>query len=198
MVIALCGRSGSGKSAVSAALKDRGAYVIDADKIGREIMCGDVLEKIKKRFPDCFSNGELLRRRLAERVFSDENELKALNGITHPEIKRKIVNEISVKSKDFDIITVDAALLIEAGMANLADFTVSVVAPDELRKERIMLRDGISEKEAELRISAQNPDDFYISATDYCVNNDGSVPVSRLADDILERSRAFAKSKDGI
>ena len=83
-------------------------------------------------------------------------------------------------------------------MADLADFTVSVVAPDELRKERIMLRDGISEKEAELRISAQNPDDFYISATDYCVNNDGSVPVSRLADGILERSRAFAKSKDGI
>lgn len=198
MVIALCGRSGSGKSAVSAALNDRGAYVIDADKIGREIMCGDVLEKVKKRFPDCFSNGELLRRRLAERVFSDENELEALNNITHPEIKRKIINEIRVKSKDFDIITVDAAVLIEAGMADTADFKVAVVAPDELRKERIMLRDGISEKEASLRISAQNSDDFYVSAADYCVNNDGSVPLSKIADDILERSRAFAKSKCGI
>lgn len=198
MVIALCGRSGSGKSAVSAALEKKGAYVIDADKIGKNIMSGKVLEKVRKCFPDCFSGGVLVRTKLAAKVFSDGAELKALNGITHPEIRKKIENEIRVKSEKFDIIIVDAAVLIEAKMTDIADFTVAVTAPDVIRKERITARDGLTEKQAEARLSAQMADDYYIKNTDYSVVNDGKTPLSVLADNILERSAEFAKGKRSV
>ena len=198
MVIALCGRSGSGKSAVSAALENKGAYVIDADKIGKNIMNGEVLEKVRKRFPDCFSEGTLVRTELAAKVFSDGAALKALNDITHPEIRKKIENEIRVKSEKFDIIIVDAAVLIEAKMTDIADFTVAVTAPDDIRKERITVRDGLTEKQAEARLSAQMADDYYIKNTDYSVVNDGKTPLSVLADNILERSAEFAEGKRSV
>lgn len=198
MVIALCGRSGSGKSAVSAELENKGAYVIDADKIGKDIMCGEVLEKIRKRFPDCFFGETLDRRSLAARVFSDGAALEALNGITHPEIRKKIENEIRLKSEKFDIIIVDAAVLIEAKMTDVADFTVAVTAPDDIRRKRITARDGLTEAQAEARLSAQMADDYYIKNTDYSVVNDGKTPLSVLADDILERSAEFAESKRSV
>ena len=198
MVIALRGRSGSGKSAVSEALKNKGAYVIDADKIGKNIMSGEVLEKVRKRFRDCFSEGTLVRAELAAKVFSDGAALKALNDITHPEIRKKIENEIRVKSEKFDIIIIDAAVLIEAKMTDLADFTVAVTAPDDIRRERITVRDGLTQSQAEARLSAQMADDYYIKNTDYSVVNDGKTPLSVLADNILERSAEFAEGKRSV
>ena len=198
MVIALCGRSGSGKSAVSEALKNKGAYVIDADKIGKNILSGEVLEKVRKRFRDCFSEDTLVRAKLAAKVFSDGAALKALNDITHPEIRKKIENEIRVKSEKFDIIIIDAAVLIEAKMTDLADFTVAVTAPDDIRRERITVRDGLTQSQAEARLSVQMADDYYIKNTDYSVVNDGKTPLSVLADNILERSAEFAEGKRSV
>lgn len=195
MVIALCGKSGSGKSIMSSALADLGAYVIDADKIGKEIICGDVLDKIKKEFPDCITDGHLDRHNLAEKVFSDSEALSILNSITHPAIKRKIIEDIRSNSEKYEYIIIDAAVLIEAGMADTADFTVAVVAPDSLRKKRIISRDNIKESMADSRLSSQMTDDFYKKNTDYYVVNDGSVSINKLAENILERSRVFAENK---
>lgn len=195
MVIALCGKSGSGKSVISNALKKRGAYVIDADKIGKNIMCGSVLAAVETEFPDCVNEGVLDRRALSKRVFQNDDELKKLNSITHPAIREKILSEIRENSGKYRVIVVDAAVLIEANMADIADFTVAVLASDSVRLSRIMARDGIDEDLARARISAQMPDEFYIENTDFSVVNDGTVEHDLLALKILERSGVLAENR---
>ena len=189
MIIGISGKSGSGKSLICRQLENMGAYVIDADVIGKNIMCGSVLDEVKSAFPDCFEHGELDRKKLASVVFNDDNKLTVLNSITHPAIKREIENKIKSAANDFRYIIVDAAVMVEAGMRDLFDFTVAVVAHDQVRKDRIIERDNISSELADARISAQNPDSFYIENTDFYVTNNGDCSVMDIAENIIERSR---------
>ena len=190
MVIGICGKSGSGKSAVCAELEKLGVCIIDADIIGKEIMEGEVLRELEDKFPDCFENGMLVRKKLAARVFSDEAELQILNSVTHPHIKAEIQKRID-NNKNCKYIVVDAAVLIEAGMRDMFDCTVAVTAPDDVRIERIRIRDSLSLDEALNRISAQKPDSFYIENTDFYIINNGDRTPHSLALEFLERSKAF-------
>ena len=192
MIIGICGKSGSGKTTICKQLEELGAYVIDADVIARNIMCGCVLEKVKDEFPECFENGVLNRRKLGSCVFSDESKLEILNNITHPVIRNEIQNRINCAESEYDIIVVDAAVMIEAGMLDMFDFTVAVIAADNMRKKRIMARDGISESLASSRISAQKDDAFYIDNTDFYVVNNGDSISENVGRDIIERGRRYA------
>ena len=97
MVIGICGKSGSGKSFICRELEKMGAFVINADAIGKEIMTGEVLRRVETVFPDCFENGVLNRRKLGSVVFNNSEKLEHLNKITHPaiicEVQKRIDSE---------------------------------------------------------------------------------------------------------
>lgn len=173
-LLGLTGKTGAGKSTVSKYLKDKGAYVIDGDIVAREVLVDNVplLNKLSENFGnDILENGVLNRKKLAQKAFSTPENTALLNSIMHPAINEKIQTEANEAFKTHDVVIVDAAAIIESGYADTCDKLIVVTAPEEIRKERIIKRDNISEKDAVIRINGQKSDNFYLSKADYVIKN---------------------------
>ncbi len=174
MLIGLTGKTGAGKSTVSRYLKEKGAYIIDGDIVAREILVDnpELLNTLAEKFgSDILEDGVLNRKKLAEKAFSTPENTLLLNSIMHPAINDKIQCEANEAFKNHNVVIVDAAAIIESGYADTCDKLIVVTAPEEIRKERIMKRDNISEKDAMIRINGQKNDDFYFSKADYIIKN---------------------------
>lgn len=172
-VIGLTGGSGAGKSAVSEFLKEKGATVIDADAISREITKegGIALPEIDKAFPGVIKDGVLDRKALGRIVFTDSCKLSLLNEITHKYIKK--LTEEKIKKAD-GLIVLDAPLLFEAGEDVLCDKIVFVTADEEVRIKRIMKRDALSYPDAKMRIDARNLSPI-MEKCDFVIENNGEI-----------------------
>ena len=183
-IVGLTGPTGAGKGYVSEELKKLGLYICDTDKIARELTSdgSPFLKILASAFgEDIIKNGSLNRKLLADRAFSSkENQLK-LNSLMHPEIIR-IAHERcmdALEEDDMPGAVIDAPLLFEAEGDKLCDTVISVVAPKEIRLERIMKRDGITREEAEKRMSVQHEDEFYTSKSEFVILNDGNESIRR-------------------
>ncbi len=177
MVIGITGSSGAGKSTVCEILEKKyDSKTITADKIARELSKKgtEYLNEIVEKFGNeiLLENGELNRKKLANIIYSNQNERDNLNRITFKYIKNEIKKQI--EQSDKKIIAIDAPLLLEAKMKNLCDYTVAIVSENkELQIDRIVKRDNIDRQHAIARLSAQHPNDFYIAECDYTIiNND--------------------------
>ncbi len=170
-VLGLTGPTGAGKSLISSYLEKKGAYIIDADKLSREITKenGVALPEITKSFPGVVNDGFLDRKALGKIVFADGEKLKILNEITHKYIKK--LTEDMINSHD-GLIVLDAPLLYEANEDELCDKVMFVTAKDSIRIERIMERDNLSKEDAEMRIKARELDEIMKKA-DVVIENDG-------------------------
>lgn len=176
VTFALTGGSGAGKSTAAEIFRELGVYVIDADKIAKQVvekgkpclkeLCAEFGNGIVK--PD----GELDRKKLGSIVFSDENKLKSLNTITHKYIKEVILS--SLDGADCGLAAIDGAVIIGSEIEKLCAFTVSVLAGRETRLSRITERDGLSIEEAQNRLNSQPDDSFYRENSRYVIYNDGS------------------------
>ena len=114
-------------------------------------------------------NGGINRGKLGKIVFSDPGMLKKLDEISYKYILAGIENKI--EKEDAEMVFVDGATLIESGMT--CDVMIGVIADFSARKKRIVLRDGISEETARMRIQAQPSEDFYRKNCDFIIYNDG-------------------------
>ncbi len=177
-VIGLTGQTGAGKSTISRFAAALSCRIIDADRVAREVVekgspClqaladffgSDILQK----------DGSLDRRRLAQKAFASQEKTEMLGRLTHPAILDRIRGCIA--AADSDIVIVDAPQLYESGGEVLCDRVIAVVAPEQVRLERIMERDGLTEEEARLRIHAQHDSSYYTEKADYLIN--GSAPLA--------------------
>lgn len=176
LIIGLTGQTGAGKSTVSEILEKYGCYHIDADKVAHEILENDkeVQEKLKERFGEDITgaDGKIDRKILATRAFADKDSTLALNAITHPAVNNEIQN-IILKQKEYGTkaVIIDAIALFESGEAKICDYTVAVIAPRDVRLERIIARDKISVSRANERINAQKDESFFTLNADYIINN---------------------------
>ena len=188
-LIGICGGSGTGKTTICNQLASLGAYVIDADRVAREILRPPVLAQLRRAFGKniLLADGSLDRKKLGKLVFNDGEQLKKLNEITHPLITQEILDDIERHREQYDSIVVDAAVLHDAGLDRLCDLTVAVCAPPDTRLSRIMARDGISREAALARIRAQKDDEYYIKHTDFAVCNGQHADAEALARTILEK-----------
>ncbi len=199
LVLGLTGKTGAGKSMVSSLLKERGCYIIDADKVAREILFPDspVIEKLKETFGNDVVkyNGEVDRKILAQRAFSSREETERLNAITHPVIREKILDEIeTAKIEEYEVCVIDAAALLESRIRNDCDCIAVVFAPMDVRLKRIIERDNMSVTDAKRRIDAQKEDEFYLRNADIIIINDG---VTDFRNE-LSKLFNFIESKKGI
>ena len=177
--VGITGGSGAGKSYISELLRERGYTVIDADETAHESINGaECAAELSEYFgAEILSGGRINRKKLGEIVFSEPEKLKKLNEITHKYILKDIRNKIGTANSD--IVFVDGAVLIESGME--CDFMIGVISDREIRKKRIIERDGITEEEASRRISAQQKDSFYRKNCDMTVENNGKkVDIDRI------------------
>ena len=204
-VIGLTGHTGAGKSTVRKLLKAKGAAVIDADFVAHEVADNNLscLTDIVEHF-SCMvldEKGKLNRRALGRIVFSDRKKLALLNKIMFPYIVSAIKGQVTAyEQAGAQIIVIDGATLIESGCAKMCSVLVSVTADEETRLTRIIHRDGISKRDAVRRVSAQNPEEFYIKASDYVIKNNGTPgDLERAAEKVLdeiERDKSEPAAED--
>lgn len=179
MRLALTGGIGSGKSTVAGLLADRGAVIVDADAIAREIVepGQPALEEIVKAFgagvlaPD----GHLDRPALAKIVFADPDALARLNGITHPRIAAVSAERLAATPPGA-VVVYDMPLLVEQGPAALEgwDAIVVVDAPEDIRVARLVQR-GLSEDDARARVSSQASRADRLAVADHVIDNGGAL-----------------------
>lgn len=174
-LVGLTGKTGAGKSTVSAYLKEKGAYIIDGDIVARKVLVNNdaLLNKLSEEFGYGILNSDrtLDRRALAKIAFSTPENTELLNSIMHPAINNLIFEEAEKAFSDYDVVIVDAAAIIESGFTQECDYLIVVHAPLEVRKDRIMKRDNISEEDADVRINGQKDDEFYLGRADFVVKN---------------------------
>ncbi len=161
-IIGLTGGTGSGKGFVSEMLRKRHAYVMDTDKTAHDIILRGrpAYDELVERFGTEIlgEDGEIVRRRLGDIVFSDREKLKILNACTHKYIRMEImktIEEISPQTDKYTAIVLDAPMLAEAGLTDICDDIWVVYADSEVRIKRIMERDSITEEQARNRIASQ-------------------------------------------
>lgn len=173
-LVGLTGKTGAGKSTVSEYLAEKGAYVIDGDIVARAVLDTDksLVTALESAFGDIFnSDGTLNRKKLAAAAFSSPENTAKLNSIMHPAINKAIHCEADKAFESHDVVIVDAAAIIESGFADECDVLIVVTAPLNVRKERIIKRDNLSETDAMIRINGQKDDGFYNSRADFIINN---------------------------
>ena len=182
-VVGLTGSTGAGKSLVAEWMARRASWtVIDADVLSRRVVepGQPTLDALVEHFsPDILNaDGTLNRKRLAERAFASKEETATLNALVHPAVCQEIQSEIERAALRGDaVVVIDAPLLLQAGLDGICRHTVAVVAPPAIRKARIMVRDGLTEAEADRRMQAQPSDEYYTSRVDTVLYNDGEKSV---------------------
>ncbi len=178
LVVGLTGQTGAGKSTVSRLLAAGGIPVVDCDILAREaVLPGSVcLAQLAEAFgKEILQDGSLDRAKTAKIAFSDPQKLKTLNRITHQAILVLLEQRLQeLREKGERLTAVDAPTLFESGADRFCGVVVSVIAPKELRRRRILDRDGLTPEEAQRRMGAQQPDDFYTSRSDFVLVNDGT------------------------
>jgi dephospho-CoA kinase len=178
VLVALTGGIGSGKSTVAAMLADRGAFVIDADQIGRDIVLpgGPAYQPVVDRFgPDVVrADGQLDRGALAARVFADPEELAALNKLTHPLIGRGVRARAAEHDGPDDIVVVNAALMVPDIIdVRQTDGVIVVDIPEEVAVARLVEQRGFSEDDARARLASQISRDERRRLASFVVDNSG-------------------------
>lgn len=184
-LVGLTGGIGSGKSTVAARFSELGAHVIDADVVAREVVGRGTtgLEDIVTRFGSAVlaADGSLDRAALAAIVFDDDEARTALNAITHPRIAERIAERIAdhvhaeADEPHARIVVVDHPLLIETGQAEAFPAVVVVLAPEDLRLQRLVASRGMDRDDARARLRAQVGDEVRRAVATHVITNDGDL-----------------------
>lgn len=197
LFVGLTGGIGSGKSTVAALLAERGAVVVDADLMARRavVLGSPGYARVVERFGSevLLPDGDLDRQGLADRVFADDDERQALEGIVHPEVRRLVSEAVAAHVGTDDVVVVDSPLLIESGAADDFDLVVVVSARPSTQVARSQAR-GMDADDAHARIAAQLPLADKTAVADIVIDNDGSreeleAQVEELWVELRRRSR---------
>jgi dephospho-CoA kinase len=187
-VVGIAGGIGSGKTTLAGILAGWGAVVLDADRVGHGVIArgGPAHRAVVERFGEDIlgGDGEIVRARLAAKVFGDAVARDDLNAIVHPAIRRQLTRAIeAAASAGAPLVVVDAALLLEApdGLAarEAIDRTVLVTAPVAERVRRVRSTRDYPKGEVEARIESQIPEELLAERADEVLANDGDLDVLR-------------------
>jgi dephospho-CoA kinase len=175
--IGLTGGIGSGKSTVSALLAERGARIVDADVLAREVVApgSPGLAAVVDAFGDgvLAADGSLDRPALAAVVFGDPSARATLDGIVHPLVRARAVELITAMPDDA-VVVQDIPLLVETGQGASFDLVLVVQADLATRVARLVQR-GLSEDDARARIAAQATDEQRRAVADVVLDNSGTL-----------------------
>lgn len=178
ILVGLTGGIGSGKSTVSALLAARGAHIIDADAVTRDVQQpgSPVVAAIADRFGDRVVDGDggLRRADLAGIVFADPEALRDLNAIVHPAVGAEINRRVNSLASSDAVVVLDIPLLTENPRGELQGKIV-VDVPVEAQVERLVRYRGFTEPDAQARIARQSSREDRLTGADFVIDNAGAV-----------------------
>ena len=176
ILVGLTGGIGSGKSTVSAALAARGAVIVDADQVVRDVQQpgSPVLTKLAERFGAevIATDGSLDRAALAGIAFADADALKDLNGIVHPAVAAEMNRQVMENVATDNVVVLDIPLLTENPREGLQGKIV-VDVPLETQVERLVKYRGFDEADARARIARQATRELRLETADFVIDNSG-------------------------
>ena len=177
LLVGLTGGIGSGKSTVSAMLAERGAVVIDADALTREVQApgGAAYQPIIDRFGDdiLLADGTIDRPKLAAIAFADKATLKELEAIVHPEVGTLLTERLAEQSGTDHVVLLDVPLMVETGRIPPGGMIV-VDCPVDVAVQRLVEQRGMDEADARRRIAAQVSREDRLAKADFVVDNRGT------------------------
>jgi dephospho-CoA kinase len=195
LIVGLTGNVASGKTTVAERWRERGATVIDADRLGHEVLRED--RAVRDRLVEAFgpeilgAEGEVRRGILGERAFASPEATRQLNAIVHPPLLARLEQRLDrARGAGREIVVVDAALIFEFGLDHDMDVNVLVTAPRATRAGRLRGR-GLDDERIERIMASQLPDAEKAPACDFVIDNEGSVEdLLARADEVLEAIRS--------
>lgn len=179
-VVGITGIIGSGKTALAKLFAGCGAFIIDADEIGREVLENDknVFTKVVEHFGGNILENDTTvnRKKVAEIVFSSGEHLRKLNDIIHPPMIKLIKEKVksALIQNKYPMIAVDAALIFEAGVEKRFDYIVTVSASIENIIKRLSEQKGMPEKDIRQRMKSQISQKEKINKAHYIIENNGT------------------------
>jgi dephospho-CoA kinase len=178
LVIGLTGGIGSGKSTVSALLAERGAVVVDADEIVREVQQPGtpVFAAMVERFgPGIVAgDGGLDRAAVADRVFNHSQALADLNDIVHPAVGKEIAERMAALAETDEVVVLDVPLLVESPNAYPVAGLLVVDVDPEVAVRRLVQHRGMREEDVRARMSRQASRDERLARADRVIDNSGT------------------------
>jgi dephospho-CoA kinase len=198
--VGLTGGIGSGKSEVSRRLAARGAVVIDADVLAREVVAPGTegFAAVVAAFGDAVvgPDGALDRPALGRLVFADLEARRRLEAIIHPRVRARAA-EIEAAAPPGAIVVHDIPLLVETGQAGRFDLVLVVDVPPEVQLDRLVQQRGMSPEEAQARIASQAVREDRLAAADVVVDNSGTLAeLDDRLDEIWPRLRREEVTKE--
>lgn len=187
--IGITGGIGSGKSVVSEIFRLHGIPLYNADMEAKKLNDSSsyIREQLIRQFgKDLYMDDRLDRKKLASIIFHDSHQLAIVNSIIHPELAKHFTGWCQQR-KNYPMVVLDAALLIEAGFHQFVDKVIMVQAPRELRIARVMQRDRLALNEVEARMNSQLSEEEKIKYADFVICNDNRHSLIRQAAEIMKR-----------
>ena len=177
--LAITGTIGSGKSVVSRMFGILGVPVYDCDSRAKMLMVKDraIVKSLKRMFgEECYNeDGSLNRSYLASRIFIDRENVRRVNALVHPVVKKDF--EHWAVEQNTPVVAVETAILYESGVIDSVDKVLVVWADKETAVKRTILRSGMSRSQVESRLNNQMSPDELLLLSDYSIYNDGDEPV---------------------
>ncbi|MDR0385711.1 MAG: dephospho-CoA kinase [Prevotellaceae bacterium] len=178
--VGLTGGIGSGKSIVCKVFESMGIPVYQADAAAKKLYDTDdeLRNSLKSLFGEhLYASGSLDRRKLAEIIFSNDENLRKINELVHPAVKKDFLKYVSLLPETTPYAIHEAAILYEAGIAHIFDLVINVYAPESIRIKRVVVRENTTEKDVKQRIASQWNDELKVKLSDYNIINDDKTPV---------------------
>ena len=188
--VGITGGIGSGKSTVCRMLVERGVALYDADSRAKELMASS--ESLRRALienfgAETFTAEGLNRAYLAAKVFNDAEQLRLLNSLVHPAVVADF--EAWAEEQEGQYVLFESAILFEAGLENRVDSVVAVMAPESVRVERVMARDGHTREQVVARIKNQMSDDERSDRAKYSIVN---IDIEELEEDVEQLHRRLS------
>ena len=183
-IVGVTGSFGSGKSLVGRMFAEKGAQILNADKIAHDVLNGNktCFSKIVKKFgKDVAAKGKIDRQKLADIVFSDDKKLRMLEGIIHPYVIKEIKAKVRSyeKTGKYEVLVLDVPLLFESGLDSVCDIIIVVKANQAEQIARLKKKFGYSRSEVLKRIKLQMPIKEKVVLADVVVDNRGTLGNTR-------------------
>ncbi|WHT38424.1 dephospho-CoA kinase [Myroides odoratus] len=179
LIVGLTGGIGSGKTTVAKLFQKHGVPIYIADERARLLMeRPDVVEAVQQIFTTSVinENGLLDRAKIKQLVFDNKTLLEQLNQVVHPRVKKDFEDWLD-EHKDSPFVIKESAILFESGLETSCDLVILVVAPEEIRIERVMARDGVSKDQVLKIIDNQMKDEEKVERSQYIIENNNKKTI---------------------